>query len=204
MPKQTLVWTQRMVLVAATTLAGCGGVSYFRQVGESGEQEPAESISFEARDYSELARLFADELKKSPLYQTLRASGSGDQPPAIAHKAFTVELSDLNTKPEVMEQRIRSELQQAGVRYISEQDRASMIESLKLQNSDLNDPATRGQFGKFANAKFYLVGKLYQVEHYIQKNSKKREFHLFVDLLTVETLESVFTGDVVVVKYMQG
>jgi hypothetical protein len=195
---------RRMVLIAAAPLAPSGRVTNTHQHRESGEQEPAESISFEARDYGELARLFADELRKSQIYQTLRTSGAEEKPPAIAHRAFTVEISDLNTKSEIMEQRIRTELQKTDVRYISEQDRNSMIESLKLQNSDLNDPATRGQFGKFANAKYYLVGKLYQVEHYIDKQSKKREFHLFVDLLTLETLESVFTGDVVVIKYMQG
>ena len=192
------------LVTTLATVAACSGVGYTRQVGEFGETEPAESISFESRDYGDLARLFAEELKQSPIYQELRTSGGEKQPPAIAHKSFTVDIADLNTKPEIMEQRIRTELQKAGVRYISEQDRASMIASLELQNSDLNDPATRGQFGKFANAKYYLVGKLYAVEHYIEAKSKKREFHLFVDLLTLETLESVWSGDVVVVKHMEG
>jgi hypothetical protein len=186
------------------TLTACSSISYTRQVGEFGEVEAAESISFESRDYGDLARLFAEELKKSALYPQLQAPSGGGPQPAIAHKSFTVDISDLNTKPEIMEQRIRTELQKTGVRYLSEQDRASMIASLELQNSDLNDPATRGQFGKFANAKYYLVGKLYAVDHYIDKQSKKREFHLFVDLLLLETLDSVWSGDVVVVKHMDG
>jgi hypothetical protein len=190
---------------ASLALAACGGPSYVRQVGEFGEMEPAESTSFEGRDYGDLARLFAQELTQHPLYEAvLHQTAIRPSPPAIAHKSFTVDMSDLNTKPELMEQRIRTELQKTGVRYISEQDRQSMIESLELQNSDLNDPETRGKFGKFANAKYYLVGKLFEVQHYITEGNKKREFHLVIDLLDVETLESVFTGDVVVTKYMKG
>lgn len=194
-----------VVLAAGAVLfASCGGVSYSRKVGARGDLEPAESISFEAEDYEDLSMLFAKELEQSRLYSELVKAEGGAKPPAIAHKSFTVEISDLNTSPAVIEQSIRVELQKTGVRYISEQDRASMIESLELQNSDLNDPATRGKFGKFANAKYYLVGKLYERQHYVQEDKKKREFHLFIDLLELETLESVFTGDVVITKYMEG
>ena len=52
------------------------------------------------------------------------------------------------------------------------------------------------------NASYYLVVKLDEVEHYITTRRKKREFHLFIDLLELETLESVFTADVQVTKYM--
>jgi len=194
-----------MLFVGPALLASCqSGPEYTRQVGEFGEPEPAESVSFEARDYGDLARLFSQEFVESSLYNQLHKTADNPEPPAIAHKSFTVDMSDLNTKSAIMEQRIRTELQKAGVRYISEQDRASMIESLNLQNTDLNDPKTRGEFGKFANAKYYLVGKLYEVEHYIQKDKKKREFHLFIDLLKLETLESAFTADVVITKYMEG
>lgn len=197
----------RLALPAALLLAaGCqSGPRYERQVGEFGERQPAASISFEARDYGDLARLFAGELEEAELYRRVLCSKPGeDRPPAIAHKEFTVDISDLNTKPAIIEESIRVELQRIGVRYIAEDRRAAMIASLELQNSDLNDPSTRGQFGKFANAKYYLVGKIYENQHYINETSKKREFFLVVDLVELETLESVFTSRVFVIKYMTG
>lgn len=78
-----------------------------------------------------------------------------------------------------------------------------MIEAIKLQQSDLNDRQTAAEFGKFANAKYYLTGRLYEVMHTISHDQKKREFHLFVDLLELETLVSRFACDVVVTKYIE-
>ena len=75
------------LVTTLATVAACSGVGYTRQVGEFGETEPAESISFESRDSGDLARLFAEELKQSPIYQELRTSGGEKQPPAIAHSA---------------------------------------------------------------------------------------------------------------------
>ena len=193
------------LLAALLLMSSCAGPRYTRQVGEFGPVEPAGSASFEGRDYGDLARLFTKQLTEAALYKNeLERSPARPKPPAIAHKEFTVDISDLNTRPEIMEQRIRVELQRAGVRYISEQERQAMIERLKLQNSDLNDPETRGRFGKFANARYYLVGKLYEVQHYTGPKAKKREFHLVVELLDVETLESVFASEVLVTKTMQG
>ena len=47
------------------------------------------------------------------------------------------------------------------------------------------------------------TGRLYEVLHAISRDEKKREFHLFVDLLHIETLVSRFACDVVVTKYIQ-
>jgi hypothetical protein len=195
----------RQVLpLCLAVLAACvTGPSYRRVVGENGESQPAESISFEVQDYGELARQFVQELQQHALYNELRGDPASASTPAIAHKEFRVDMSDRNTKASIMEQKIRVELQHAGVRYINEQERQSMIESLRQQQSDLNDRETAAQFGKFANAKYYLVGRLYEVMHTITLNQKKREFHLVVDLLRLETLESRFVCDVVVTKYME-
>ena len=78
-----------------------------------------------------------------------------------------------------------------------------MIEAIKRQQSDLNDQETRAEFGKFANAKYYLVGRIYDVPHEISLSEKKRDFHLFIKLLQLETLETRFSCDVVVTKYQE-
>ena len=57
-----------MWCLGLVVLVGCG-ITYERQVGENGKREPAESISFENRDYGDLARLFVEEFKKSAVYQ---------------------------------------------------------------------------------------------------------------------------------------
>jgi hypothetical protein len=192
-------------LVLLLPLPACmSGPSYWRVMGESGERQPSESLSFEVRDYGDLARLFVDELKQSPLYARLQAGDPESKTtPAIAHKEFRIDMSDRNTKASIMEQRLRVELQRAGVRYINEQERQEMIEALKRQHSDLNDPATRAEFGKFANARSYLVGRMYDVTHAISLSQKKREFHLVVDLVDPQTLVSSFACDVAITKYME-
>ncbi len=190
-----------MVLLLSAT--ACSGPSYYRRVGEAGEKQPCESLSFEPLDYGYLARLFADELKQHPLYQTLRGDPGGESAPCIAHLEFKTDKTDRNTKASIMEKKILSELMRDGVRYISEQERKGMIEAIKRQHSDLNDQETRAEFGKFANAKYYLAGEITDVLHAVSLTKKKRDFHLFIKLLQLETLETRFSCDVVVTKYME-
>jgi hypothetical protein len=194
-----------LLLICLGVASGCAAPSYTRQVGEQGQIEAAQSVSLEGADYTALVTRFAQELTESSLYEAeLRRTPARPRPAAIANKELKVDISDLGTKPDLLEQRLRIELQRAGIRYISEQERQAMIERLKLQNSDLNDPETRGRFGRFANAKYYLVGRLYEVQHYTGQRSKKREFYLLVELLDVETLESVFASEILLTKRMQG
>jgi hypothetical protein len=193
-----------IALALSLSFAGCtSGPSYYRVLGESDVKEPAESISFEIRDYGDLARLFVKELEGHPLCPQLRGDPTSNASPAIAHKEFRIDMADRNTKVSIMEQRIRVELQRIGIRYIDEEQRQQMIESIKLQQSDLNDKQGAAAFGKFANAKFYLVGRLYEVTHEISRTQKKQEFHLVVDLVETETLISRFACDVAVTKYME-
>lgn len=198
------IWYCRLACLALLlSNTACSGPSYYRRVGEVGEKMVAESLSFEPLDYGYLARLFADELQEHSLYQELRGDPMSKETPCIAHREFKIDMTDRNTKASIMEQKILSELMRAGVRYISEQERQDMVEAIKKQHSDLNDQETRAEFGKFANAKYYLVGRIYDVMHPISLSEKKRDFHLFVKLMQVETLEARFSCDVVVTKYME-
>ncbi|MEM7233984.1 MAG: hypothetical protein AAF517_17530 [Planctomycetota bacterium] len=197
-----------MKAAALLALVSCcvscsSGPSYQKQIGESGAWVSARSVSFETSDYSALAKLFADELTQTSLYESLRGDVADPKTPSIALLDFEIDLDDRATRVRTVESSIRSELQSVGIRYIDERARDALLERLELQQSDLHDPASRAKLGRLANAKYYLSGRLSDVTHQPSRDEMVREFHLFVDLLDIETTVSRFHKKLTVTKVMK-
>ncbi|MCA9682612.1 MAG: penicillin-binding protein activator LpoB [Myxococcales bacterium] len=72
------------------------------------------------------------------------------------------------------------------VNVVSRERQAEMFEEVKLQNTDIYNPATAAQLGAQLGAKYYITGKITSNDERFDKE-RRVQYSLFLQVIEVET-----------------